>query len=85
MLRAALAAPGQAEPLSVACRWFDRECAGYLEGEDLEEIIFMVSDAISSALPCCVLPLRQLPLTAHRNLVLTRPQLDRLKIIRSLK
>ena len=56
MLRAALAAPGQAEPLSVACRWFDRECAGYLEGDDLEEIFFMVSDAISSALPCCKPP-----------------------------
>ena len=36
------------EPMLVACRWFDRELAGYIAGEDLEEIAFMVSDGMSS-------------------------------------
>ena len=36
------------EPMLVACRWFDREMAGYIAGEDLEEIAFMVSDGMSS-------------------------------------
>jgi len=35
--------------MSVACRWFDKEQAGYIAGEDLEEIAFMVSDGMSSA------------------------------------
>lgn len=43
----AAAAKAPEEPLFVACRFFDRECTGYIEGEDLEEILFMVSDAIS--------------------------------------
>lgn len=43
----AAAAKPPDEPLFVACRFFDRECTGYIEGEDLEEILFMVSDAIS--------------------------------------
>ncbi|BDA43873.1 probable cell division cycle and apoptosis regulator protein 1 [Coccomyxa sp. Obi] len=43
----AAAAKPPEEPLFVACRFFDRECTGYIEGEDLEEILFMVSDAIS--------------------------------------
>lgn len=30
-----------------ACRFFDRECIGYLDADDLEEIAFMVSDGIS--------------------------------------
>jgi hypothetical protein len=40
---------GPTEPLFLACRFFDRECAGYIEAEDLEEILFMISDCISSA------------------------------------
>ncbi|CAL8469862.1 g9404 [Coccomyxa elongata] len=43
----AAAAKPPEELLFVACRFFDRECTGYIEGEDLEEILFMVSDAIS--------------------------------------
>ncbi len=38
---------GSGEPFLLACRFFDRECAGYLEADDLEEITFMVSDGIS--------------------------------------
>lgn len=34
-----------------ACRFFDRECAGYLDADDLEEIAFMVSDSISRTCP----------------------------------
>ena len=30
-----------------ACRFFDRECIGYLDADDLEEIAFMISDGIS--------------------------------------
>jgi hypothetical protein len=44
------AAQGQRESFLLACRWFDRECAGYLEADDLEEILFMVSDDVSSEL-----------------------------------
>ena len=40
------------EPVLVACRWFDRELAGYIAGEDLEEIAFMVSDGMSSQSAC---------------------------------
>ena len=47
----AAAAKAPEEPLFVACRFFDRECTGYIEGEDLEEILFMVSDAISRERP----------------------------------
>ena len=39
------------EPLSVACRWFDYGCAGYMRDEDLEEIAFMVCDDISRKAP----------------------------------
>ena len=39
------------EPLSVACRWFDFGCAGYIRGEDLAEIAFMVCDGISRKAP----------------------------------
>ncbi|DBB00253.1 TPA: hypothetical protein ACH3X1_014082 [Trebouxia sp. C0004] len=38
---------GSGDPFLLACRFFDRECAGYLEADDLEEITFMVSDGIS--------------------------------------
>jgi len=38
---------GSGYPFLLACRFFDRECAGYLEADDLEEITFMVSDGIS--------------------------------------
>ena len=43
------------DPFLLACRFFDRECAGYIEADDLEEIAFMVSDGISSKLPLLVL------------------------------
>lgn len=46
---AAAVALGPAEPLRLACRYFDLGCAGYVDGEDLEEILYMVSDQISSA------------------------------------
>ena len=35
------------DPFLLACRFFDRECAGYLAADDLEEIAFMSSDCIS--------------------------------------
>jgi len=38
---------GSGDPFLLACRFFDRDCAGYLEADDLEEITFMVSDGIS--------------------------------------
>lgn len=41
------------DPFLLACRFFDRECAGYIEADDLEEIAFMVSDGISRE--CCLL------------------------------
>lgn len=45
---AAAAAAGVSENLLTACRFYDRECAGYLADEDLEEIAYMVSDNLSS-------------------------------------
>ncbi|KAL3155440.1 hypothetical protein ABBQ38_010996 [Trebouxia sp. C0009 RCD-2024] len=36
-----------ADSFLLACRFFDRECAGYLAADDLEEIAFMSSDGIS--------------------------------------
>ena len=36
----------QATPFALACRFFDRDLAGYIEADDLEEILVMVSDAI---------------------------------------
>lgn len=38
---------GSGDPFLLACRFFDRECAGHLDADDLEEIVFMVSDSIS--------------------------------------
>lgn len=43
-------AGGGGDPLSLACRFFDRGLAGYLEDDDLEEIGYMVADNLSSAL-----------------------------------
>ena len=39
------------DPFLLACRFFDPECAGYLDADDLEEIAFMVSDGISRESP----------------------------------
>ncbi len=39
---------GKVENLLTVCRFFDRELAGYLADEDLEEIGYMVSDSMSS-------------------------------------
>lgn len=36
------------EPLLSVCRFFDERCAGYLEAEDIEEILYMVAPDISS-------------------------------------
>lgn len=36
------------------CRWWDRECAGYLRAEDAEEILLYTSDFISRARPAPV-------------------------------
>jgi hypothetical protein len=47
---AASAANGVNENLLTACRFYDRDCAGYLADEDLEEIAYMVSDSLSSEL-----------------------------------
>ncbi|GAX78377.1 hypothetical protein CEUSTIGMA_g5819.t1 [Chlamydomonas eustigma] len=33
--------------LSLACRFFDTRCVGYLEADDLEEMLYMVSSSIS--------------------------------------
>ena len=42
------------EPWFVACRFWDRECAGHLEAEDLEDILLVVCSHISSErLPFC--------------------------------
>ena len=40
-----------ADSFLLACRFFDRECAGYLAADDLEEIAFMSSDGISREPP----------------------------------
>ena len=36
------------EPFYTACRIFDKECAGHLMAEDLEELAFMVANNVSS-------------------------------------
>ena len=41
------------DPFLLACRFFDRECAGYLAADDLEEIAFMSSDGISRKRNLC--------------------------------
>ena len=41
------------DPFLLACRFFDKECAGYLDADDLEEIAFMVSDGISREFTSC--------------------------------
>ena len=38
---------GASDSFLLACRFFDKECAGWLEAEDLEEIAYMVSDSVS--------------------------------------
>ena len=43
--------PAQATPFLLACRYFDRDLAGYIEAGDLEEILVMVSDNVSSKCP----------------------------------
>ncbi|GAB4821065.1 hypothetical protein N2152v2_008111 [Parachlorella kessleri] len=35
------------DPLLLCCRYFDRECAGYLLDEDLEEVAYMVAQDLS--------------------------------------
>ena len=34
-----------------ACRWFNTNCNSYIRDDDLEDIAFMVSEAISSTSP----------------------------------
>ena len=36
-----------ADSFLLACRFFDKDCAGWLEAEDLEEIAYMVCSSIS--------------------------------------
>lgn len=48
--------PVQTTPLFLACRYFDRDLAGYIEAADLEEILVMVSNGVSRVLRshiCC--------------------------------
>ena len=45
--RAGDAPVGEPVPLLLACRFFDRKCAGYLETEDLEEVLYMTSADVS--------------------------------------
>ena len=40
------------EPLLLACRFFDTECAGYLETDDLEEILYMTNADVSREWSC---------------------------------
>lgn len=47
---AAPAAPG-GDPFLAVCRWWDRECAGYLRAEDVEEVLLYTADFISRARP----------------------------------
>lgn len=47
---AAPAAPG-GDPFLAVCRWWDRECAGYLRAEDVEEVLLFTADTISRAPP----------------------------------
>ncbi|GIL55898.1 hypothetical protein Vafri_11330, partial [Volvox africanus] len=35
------------EPFLAVCRMFDERCAGYIEADDLEEIIYMTADEVS--------------------------------------
>lgn len=41
--------PGNGDTLGLAARFFDRNCAGLLEGDDIEEIVFMTAPPISRA------------------------------------
>ena len=43
-------APG-GDPFLAVCRWWDRECAGYLRAEDVEEVLLYTADFISRARP----------------------------------
>ena len=38
---------GHQDSFLLACRFFDRDCAGWLEADDLEEIAYMVSTNVS--------------------------------------
>lgn len=42
---------GNGDTLGLAARFFDRNCAGVLEGDDLEEIAFMTAPPVSRASP----------------------------------
>lgn len=53
VIPAAPAPPAAAaeDPFLAVCRWFDRECAGYLRAEDVEEILLHCCDFLSRARP----------------------------------
>lgn len=42
---------GNGDTLGLAARFFDRNCAGTLDGDDIEEIVFMTAPPISRASP----------------------------------
>lgn len=44
------------EPFLLACRWYDRECAGYLVEQDLEDLLLATCPALSRACPLSQLP-----------------------------
>lgn len=44
----AATAQRRGDPLSLACRFFDSHCVGYIEQEDLEELFYMVAPYASS-------------------------------------
>ena len=55
-LAAVPAAPGSGaaaggDPFLAVCRWWDRECAGYLRAEDVEEVLLYTTDFLSRARP----------------------------------
>lgn len=62
---------GKLENLLTACRFFDRELAGYLADDDLEEIAYMVCDSMSSECPAAQHPSLVLFLLLFVSIVLS--------------
>eukprot|EP00884_Botryococcus_braunii_P009599 jgi/Botrbrau1/18640/Bobra.0367s0076.1 len=65
------------EPFLLACRWFDRECAGYLAEQDLEDLLLMTCPTLTrrqtQSLLDPLLRRKQLSYMEHAGLFATPP------------